>query len=90
MMTEQTEQDFRALWEAVATGRLEVVAEALSSGHALTGSGTNSCSGDSAASSSFVCAATRGRSDNVDPDVDQDSANYYGQETKDAHYHVVH
>ena len=32
MMTEQTEQDFRALWEAVATGRLEVVAEALSSG----------------------------------------------------------
>ena len=32
MMTEQTEQDFRALWEAVATGRLEVVEEALSSG----------------------------------------------------------
>lgn len=30
------------------------------------------------------------RSDNVDPDVDQASANYYGQETKDAHYHVVH
>ena len=27
-----TEQDFRALWEAVATGRLEVVEEALSSG----------------------------------------------------------
>ena len=58
MMTEQTEQDFCALWEAVATGRLEVVAEALSSGHALTGSGTNSCSGDSASSSSFAWAVT--------------------------------
>ena len=33
---------------------------------------------------------TRGRLDEVDSDVDQRSSNYYGQETEDAHYHVVH
>ena len=32
----------------------------------------------------------RGRLDDVNPNVDQGSPNYHGQETEDAHYRVVH
>ena len=33
---------------------------------------------------------TGGRLDDVNPNVDQGSPNYHGQETEDAHYRVVH